>query len=409
MQDYVPTCPIEKLLAGPHLAYILTLRYDPYSKSELPIFGPNIFNKFITDRNSVEHILTSAIAEFITTRRPNRVALALSGGVDSTLTLILLRDMFPELKISCVSAGFSSDDPDVAVARETARTYDADFENLELNDFLHDLPRQVYVVREPKANYYWYTVAKAARLHSDILVTGDGADELFAGYVFRYHAYLQEFRNDMGWQERVSLYTKCHNRDWVPDQTEMFGPAVKFSWEFVWQSLRRFFDNPLNSLQQVWLADYHGKLARDWVLAHGRIYRSLGMTGFSPFLVENVIRHSFGVSAREKYDYKTNVGKIVLRNMLAGRGCHIGTEKKGFTPDILRYWDTYGKSYAQIYLLDNSRTTKAGLISGKWVRRAMIRANDHNIRYVNRLLHLIGLEVWYRVHISGEMGASDRL
>ena len=349
------------------------------------------------------------MTEFVTARRPKRVALALSGGVDSTLVLILLREQFPELKVSCVSAGFSPDDPDVVAARETARRYDVDFENLELGDFLRDLPRQVYVVGEPKANYYWYAVAKAARLHSGILVTGDGADELFGGYVFRYHAYLQEFRDDMGWQERVSLYMKCHNRDWVPDQAEMFGPAIKFSWESVWGSLRRFFDNPLNPLQQVWLADYHGKLARDWVPAHGRIYRSLGMTGFSPFLTENVIRRSFGVCAREKYDRQRNMGKIVLRDMLAGRNCRIGMEKKGFTPDLLRYWDGHGRGYAETYLLEDSRTAEAGLISGAWVRHAMTRAGDHDIRYVNRLLHLIGLEIWYRVHVSCEMNASDRL
>lgn len=392
---------------GAHLAHILTLRYDPHSKTTLPDLESNIFKKSVTNCNVVEHILKSAITEFVVTHRPRRVTLALSGGVDSTLVLILLRELFPELNITCISAGFTSDDPDVVIARETARTYDADFESLKLDNFLYDLPRQVYVVGEPKTNYYWYAVAKAARLHSEILITGDGADELFAGYVFRYNAYLREFRNDMGWQERAYLYMKCHNRDWVPDQAEMFGPAAKFSWQSIWESLRRFFDNTLDSLQQVWLADYHGKLARDWVPSYERIYHSLGMTGFSPFLTENVIRRSFGISAQNKYDQHNNVGKIILRDALDVRNCHIDTDKRGFTPDLLRFWDMYGKRYVETYLLSDSRAIEAGLISGEWVRRAM--THGHNIRYVNRLLHLVGLEVWYRVHISGEMCASDRL
>ena len=385
---------------------MLTLRYDPYSEITLPNLGPDVFEK-PADRNAAEDALKSAITGFVNARRPGRVALALSGGVDSTLALILLRELFPGLKVSCVSAGFAPDDPDVSAARETARVCDADFESLELGDFMHDLPRQVYVVGEPKTNYYWYAVAKAARLHSGILVTGDGADELFAGYVFRYGAYLQEFRAGMGWRERVSLYMRCHNRDWVPDQAEMFGPAAGFSWESIRESLRRFFDNALGPLEQVWLADYHGKLARDWVPSHGRIYDSLGMTGFSPFLAEHVIRNSFGVPAREKYDRRRNVGKIMLRDMLAARNHSLGTGKRGFTPDLLRFWDAHGRGYAETYLLGDSRTVDAGLVSGEWVRRAMARA--HDIRYVNRLLHLVGLEVWYRVHVSGEMGASDRL
>ena len=54
------------------------------------------------------------------------------------------------------------------------------------------------------------------------------------------------------------------------------------------------------------------RLARDWVPAHEKIYSALGMSGFSPFLNNDLIRHSFTIPMTEKYSSMLNVGKITL-------------------------------------------------------------------------------------------------
>lgn len=393
------------------LADILTLRYAPNAKITLPpIKTSDITSSSQDAQKIVEEKIKANIARFINLRKPRRISLALSGGVDSMLTLVLTRELFPDLKIQCISFGFTPEDPDIKAASIAAQRYNADFESFLLDNFYSNLPRQISIVGEPKTNYYWYSVVEKAKRYSDILFTGDGGDELFAGYTFRYKAYLEAFRPEYTWLDRVKLYLNCHNRDWVNDQDKMFGPAVNFSWNSIYESLRQFFDNSLQPLQQVCIADYHGKLARDWVPAHEKIYSALNMSGFSPFLNDNLIQYSFTIPMDEKYSLTLNVGKIILRKILDGKNCPIDVGKKGFTPDLITFWNNHGKGLVTQFLLDGSRVIAGGLISKKWVQHALETVDGrYDVRYINRLLHIVGLEVWYRLFVSKDMNASTTL
>ncbi len=395
----------------PWLVDILTLRYSPNSKTTMPTVKANEITSGARNvRKRVEEKIKTNITEFFDLRKPNRISLALSGGVDSMLMLVLIRELFPDLKIQCLSFGFSPDDPDMLAASEVARNHNADFESFVLDNYLANLPKQISVIGEPKTNYYWYNVAEKARQYSNILVSGDGGDELFAGYTFRYHAYMKTFRSEFTWRDRVKLYLSCHNRDWVDDQDKLFGPAIKFSWDGIYESFRRFFDNPLSPLQQVCIADYHGKLARDWTPSHKKIYSALDMSGFSPFLSNDLIRYAFTIPMNKKYDPKLNIGKIILRKILDEKNCHVSTAKIGFTPRLAPFWNNYGRALVMRFLVADSRVVANRLISKKWVLRALETVDrGHDVRYINRLLHIVGFEVWYRLFISKDMDASTTI
>ena len=395
----------------PWLVDILTLRYSPNSKTTMPTVKANEITSGARNvRKRVEEKIKTNITEFFDLRKPNRISLALSGGVDSMLMLVLIRELFPDLKIQCLSFGFSPDDPDMLAASEVARNHNADFESFVLDNYLANLPKQISVVGEPKTNYYWYNVAEKARQYSNILVSGDGGDELFAGYTFRYHAYMKTFQPEFTWRDRVKLYLSCHNRDWVDDQDRLFGPAIKFSWDGIYENFRDFFDNSLPPLQQVCIADYHGKLARDWTPSHEKIYSALDMSGFSPFLSNDLIRYAFTIPMNKKYDPKLNIGKIILRKILDEKNCHVSTAKIGFTPRLAPFWNNYGRALVMRFLVEDSRVVANGLISKKWVLRALeIVDRGHDVRYINRLLHIVGFEVWYRLFISKDMNASTTI
>lgn len=393
------------------LADILTLRYSPTAKTSLLTIHPDDIASGTGDfSQNIEKVLKANIYDFINKNNPRRISLALSGGVDSILTLILIRELFPDLKIQCLSFGFSPDDFDVRVASDIARRYNADFDSFILDNFYTNLPEQISIIGEPKMNYYWYYVVKKAKRYSDILVTGDGGDELFAGYTFRYRAYTAAFCPGFTWTDRVKLYLSCHNRDWVDDQDKMFGPAINFSWDLIYKHFRKFFDNKLSPLQQVCIADYNGKLAYDWMPSHKKIYTALGLSGFTPFLNDTLVRHSFTIPMNEKYDYKLNLGKIPLRKILETKNCFVDAGKKGFTPDLPSFWQKYGRGYVVQFLLDDSRVVTQGFISKKWVLRALeIVDTNRDIRYLNRLLHLVSFEIWYRLFVTDEMDASTTL
>ena len=60
------------------------------------------------------------------------------------------------------------------------------------------------------------------------------------------------------------------------------------------------------------------------------------------------------------------------------------------------------EKYSHIY--------KHGLINFDWVQKAFqIVDNDGDIRYLNRLISILALEIWYRLEITHEMKPSTKL
>lgn len=390
---------------------ILTLRYSPSDHFMLPKITPNDYSikSDLNHEQKVESLLKGSIVKFINDYSPQNISMALSGGIDSITVLSLVKKLFPELKIYSISFGFDENDYDVQKAKEISQKFDIDFESVIFTNFMNNLPEQISIIGEPKINYYWYNVAKKAKEKSDFLFTGDGADELFAGYVFRYEKYLELVKNSFSWKDKVKSYLECHNRDWVPDQEKIFTKKFNFSWDKIYNIFKPYFDNNLASLDQVLLADYMGKLMFDWMPSYSKIYSNLGLQGFSPMLDPALIKYSTTIPIQQKYDKKTNLGKLLLRKILARKNIHLDSTKKGFTPNFELFWNNFGKEITSTYLND-ARVIKDHWISQSWINNALERINEKNdIRYINKLLHIISFEVWYRLFITKEMHSTDKL
>ena len=132
----------------PWLVDILTLRYAPNSKITLPSIKISDITSSPQDvQKIVEKKIKANIVRFIDSRKPRRISLALSGGVDSMLALVLIRELFPDLKIQCISFGFTPEDPDILAASVAAQKYNADFESFLLDNFYSNLPKQIFNCR----------------------------------------------------------------------------------------------------------------------------------------------------------------------------------------------------------------------------------------------------------------------
>lgn len=389
---------------------ILTLRYHPDGNFLLPKITPENFSTIKTNHvQQVEFLLKESIRNFIIKKNPKNICFALSGGIDSITVLALTRELFPELKIHAISFGFDEHDYDIKKSNEISQKFDLDFESIIFNNFMNNLPEQIYIIKEPKINYYWYNVAKKAKEKSHYLFTGDGSDELFAGYVFRYSKYLDLTKNSSTWKDKVKCYLECHNRDWVPDQEQLFTKKFNFSWEKIFEIFKPYFDNKLDPLNQILLADYMGKLMFDWMPSYSKIYHHLNLEGFSPMLDSNLIKYSTSIPIKNKYDEKRNIGKLILRTILKEKKIHVDPLKKGFTPNFPLFWNNFGKELTQIYLND-ARIVKDGWISSNWITSALGKIQeDEDIRYMNKILHIMSFEIWYRLFITKELSPHDKL
>ncbi|MGB8134441.1 MAG: asparagine synthase-related protein, partial [Nitrososphaeraceae archaeon] len=176
---------------------LLTLRYDPdagNSGAIRNILSQEILNSRQTTRYSpsseeIETALRYEIRNKINTLGAKRVPLAISAGIDSNLILCLIRKEFPNIKLDCLTVGFDNENEgssEVMIAKEIAELHGATFHEIFIENPLKDLPLLISIVKEPRWNIYQYYFIEKASTISNILFTGDGGDELFGGYTFRY-------------------------------------------------------------------------------------------------------------------------------------------------------------------------------------------------------------------------------
>lgn len=407
---------------------LLTLRYDPESptfekKLQLRDFSEIRYKESVPER--VESILKNDIS--IQVGRARNVAIPIGSGIDSAVIATLAKQLLPDKNIFGVSLGFDGVQDETADAKKICNILGIDCHVVHVKNVLRDLPFQLKIVGEPRWNLWYYYVLKEAKtLGADVMLTGDGGDELFGGYVFRYSKYLKMIeegsdlpflvsRSDAKWTRRAWAYLRCHDRDWVPDQEKMFGPKISpiFSWFDILHYFRPYFDKAADDsdLSQVFLADYNGKLIYDWIPTNAKLSNHFGVRMSSPFLSDSLIEYAPHIPVRKKYDLETSQGKLVLREILEKHDIlkHVSKKKLGFGMDIVALWDSYGVSLAAEYLED-AMICKEQLIDRDWLRSSLRSLKkDKDLRYINKILHLLSLELWYRIFISKTMSPSKKL
>lgn len=392
------------------IRHILTLRYNPNFKTLLPKLHSVDFVKKQPIVNPIEFV-DNSIVETISKKikRIHRVSMSLSSGIDSTLICTILRKNFPNLSINTISVTFSNSYDESPAAKKIADKLETDYQILRIDNFLEDLPAAIDIVKWPFWDLHWYYVAKKAKSLSTILLSGDGGDELFGGYTFRYEKFLSLIDSRSSPNEKVRAYLKCHERDWVPDQDKIFSKKMSFSWGKIEKSLLPYFDNKLDQLSQVFLADYNGKLLYNWSPIYDTIHKHLAVEYLAPLLEKNLIRFAAHLPNKMKYDKEIGLGKIILRQILKKYGVYdlIIKKKQGFSVDTQNYWKYYGREICKYYL-DDSRIIHDGWINNDWVSKYLNR-EDLDVRYVNKFLGLLAFEVWYRLFITKEMSRTEKL
>ena len=389
---------------------ILTLRYDSSQKPILPKLSWNNFatNQLPPHLETIEKLIENYLRNQIGTKT-NKISIALSGGVDSTLVIASLRRVFPENRIEAISIKFANSVDETVSAARIAEHFDADHHIVELDNYLEELPKAISIIKLPFWDTHLYYVVKKAQTLSEFLASGDGGDEIFGGYTFRYKKFLGLTNEKSTSLEKVKAYLQCHERDRVQDQEKLFGQKCSFTWDSVYELLLPYFNNPLSRLDQVLLADYNGKLLYNFSLVNSSLHNSFGLTSLSPLLSQELISYMAPFTNQFKYDAKNNVGKLLLRELLAKYGAShlISEEKFGFNVNTLNLWKSHGQRLCKDYLQD-AHIIKDGWIDANWITRH-IDEKEPDINYVNKFLGLLAFEIWYRIFIIKDFDGNTKL
>ena len=389
---------------------VLSLRYCPSIDNDKNKF---IANNFLPEEklNYLEHIEKSISLEIEKKVKENHVSVALSGGVDSTLVMSLLRKTKPDIKIDAISLKFADSVDETKIAENIANKFNANHHIISIENFLENLPKAISIIKMPFWDTHWYHMVKTASKFSTSLVSGDGGDELFGGYTFRYQKFLSNFKSHMSPLDRVKLYLECHERDWVPDQIDLFESKANFSWDEIYSKIIPYFDNSLSPLDQVFLADVNGKLLYNWIPLNTSFHNFFNLKPITPILSKELMQYAPHLKNSIKYDQDKNIGKLPLREILSK---HISSDlitpnKQGFSVNTINLWNSYGKEICNYYL-DNARIVKDKWINEIWVKKHLKRLNEKpDVRYVNKFLGLLAFEIWYRIFVTKEMNPETKL
>ena len=384
---------------------ILTLRYNPSQNSLLfPItwkdFTPKI-NNYSLDR--IEKFIENYILKKFKNSNTKKISLALSGGVDSTLVLAFLKKTLPDLEIDAISIKFANSVDETKTAKKIAEHFEINHHVLFLENYLKELPKAISITKLPFWDLHWYYVAKKSKTFSNYLAAGDGGDEVFGGYTFRYAKFLSLINSKSSILDKTKLYLKCHERDSVPDQEQIFGKKISFSWNLIYKQISSNFNNKLSSLDQVFLADYNGKLMNNFHPINNKINDYFELTSITPLLSSKLISYAITLDPNQKYSNVENVGKLPLQKLLKKYNLNslILKEKQGFSVNTLNLWKSYGQEICKNYLSD-ARIVKDEWINGDWISK-YIDQNNLDVRYVNKFFGLLAFEIWYRLFVSKEM------
>ena len=389
---------------------ILSLRYCPSMDISKNKF---VVNDFLPEEklNYLEYIENSISSEIKNEVIDNHVSVALSGGVDSTLVMALLRKTKPDIKIDAISLKFADSIDETGIAANIANEFNADHHIISIENFLEELPKAISIIKMPFWDTHWFHMVKTATKFSTTLVSGDGGDELFGGYTFRYKKFLTNFNSNMTPLDKTKLYLECHERDWVPDQDQLFDSKAKFSWDEIYSKIIPYFDNSLSPLDQVFLADINGKLLYNWIPLNSSFHEFFNLKPITPILSKELMKYALHLKNSIKYNGNNNIGKIPLREILSKYISPklITPNKQGFSVNTINLWNSHGKKICNYYL-DNARIVKDKWISEDWVKKHRKKIDENpNVRYVNKFLGLLAFEIWYRIFITKEMNPKTKL
>jgi asparagine synthase (glutamine-hydrolysing) len=389
---------------------VLSLRYCPSLQIDRKKFIVNDFlpkeklNYLQYIENSISSVIKNEVNE-------QHISIALSGGVDSTLVMALLRKTMPDIKIDAISLKFADSVDETEIATNIANKFNAEHHIISIENFLEDLPKAISIVKMPFWDTHWFHIVKTASKFSTSLVSGDGGDELFGGYTFRYKKFFTNFNSDMTPLDRTKLYLECHERDWVPDQDQLFDSKANFSWDDIYSKITPYFDNSLSPLDQIFLADINGKLLYNWIPLNTSFHNFFDIKPITPILSKELMKYAPHLKNSIKYNRNKNIGKVPLRKILSQyiSADLITPNKQGFSVNTINLWNSHGEKICKYYL-DNARIVSDKWISQNWIKKHLKRLDEKpDVRYVNKFLGLLAFEIWYRIFVTKEMNPETKL
>ncbi len=357
----------------------------------------------------------------------------LSGGTDSS-TVVALMARASSAPVKTFSIGFKKDDFNEAnYARLVARKFGTDHHEMILEpDVVHTVDHLTSSLEEPFGDSSMlptYYVSQMARQHVTVALSGDGGDEIFAGYDrYRIHSNRRVFERTPEWARkfyRDQVFPRLPNGmqgrrfsynislQWQERYVDglSFLPAFERDSPLLSEDFREILrrsDDPANVLRryfakapakdpvsQILYVDTKTYLVGDILAKVDRMSMLNSLEVRVPILDHEFVEYAAGLTADWKL--RGSKQKYILRKLAERVGVPrevLYREKRGFSLPLVHWMRNELKDMLMILL--EPRTLDRGYFAADGVRRLM---DNHLLRgktMTGPLWRLLMFELWHR-------------
>ena len=369
----------------------------------------------------------------------------LSGGVDSSsMAYVMSRRMKEPVKTFAI--GFSEDSFDELVyARQVASIIQSDHhEHIVTDKDAAILPRLVWHAEEPTADSSMvavYYLAEMSRKHVTMVLSGDGADEILAGYE-TYQAFYAHrlYRFLPAWLRRYFIAPIIHSLP-VSDskvswdfKLRRFVTGAERSTEEAHASWRMIFDadarqqllspvldqpgaladpfdlykeafaqstahHPLNRMLDV---DTRLYLPNDMLVKVDRMTMAHGLEAREPFLDYRLVEFMARVPPRLKLKHGLHK-KYLLKRSMRGKlpQTILNRKKQGFNVPNSRWIKRELKPFVTD-CLSSARVKRTGLLNSRFIERLVQDHFDGKSDNSHHIWCLLVLILWFEQFVAGK-------
>jgi asparagine synthase (glutamine-hydrolysing) len=359
------------------------------------------------------------------------VGVSLSGGLDSTAVLGLATAHAgrPLAAFSAAFPGFAYDES--AYARIAAQHYGATHHVVAYDPgcLRDDLRRLIWHMDYPALQMQilprWQIVDRARR-HVKVMLEGQGADEILAGYLVRYFApyvgdRLRAMRTGAVWQNAAAVGAAVGGmwrlnglgafvaaaRPWWPLAARGLGAGDLASQAFTPELVRRArrprapidagpFPGRLDSLMY---RDHSSFMLPHLLKMSDAISMAGSLEVRLPFMDHRLVEMMFRLPAHEKSSGHT--GKLVLRRALAADvppAILARRDKVGFVPPRSEWLRSAMDTVREVLLSDRARTR--GLLNHRHLER-LLREREHGRAALDLAVYRwLSVELWFELFID---------
>lgn len=391
-----------------------------------------------TQIQELHEVLRNSIASHMVADVP--VGAFLSGGVDSSMVVSLMREHAPTQEINAFSIGFPEEphyDED-RYAREVARLKDIRYHSGTINaSFMEDLDTIAWHLDEPFAissAFATYYLAKSAASRTKVVLTGDGGDELFAGYegyknnAYLHHAgasrlygfasrsaaFLSRFvgASHLGMRRMIGGLQRRSGSEGLRYSEQvalngmrgvslvLSGPAFGCflrSWEK--NLMAHYYDDlhDTDRLRRKLYAEFKTRLVDEMLMKVDRMTMAHALEARVPLLDHRVVEFAYQTPSMMKLRTVNGqkVGKYILKQCLAKHLPHdiVYRRKQGFNIPVQKWLNNAMLAHVRERVL-NGHLRRWGIVEGAGVEKLISEHAAGTYDGTNMMLLLLSFEVW---------------